>query len=86
MHDRKTAEAEKNALGPIGEKKGGKKVCQLETKKKFVGWKNKMLVVKKNLSVEKKMSVGEFPLPKAEMSGHSLECKTEKWQRRGKTP
>ena len=32
-------------------------------KKKF-GWK-------KNLSVEKKMTVGEFPLPKTDMSGMS---------------
>ena len=28
-----------------------------------------MLVGKKKLSVEKKMSVGEFPLPKTDMSG-----------------
>ena len=47
--------------------------------KQNVGWK-------KNLSVEKKLSVGEFPLPKTEKSGHSLECKTEKRQRQGKTP
>ena len=33
--------------------------------------KNKLLVGKKNLSVEKKMSVGEFPLAKTDMSGMS---------------
>ena len=83
MQDQKTAEAEKNALRPIG---GGKKktVRHLEKKKLSVG-KTKCWL-EKNLSVEKKMSVGEFPLPKAEMSRHSLECKTEKRQRRGKPP
>ena len=35
----------------------------------FVGWKNKNVGWKNNLSVEKKMSVGEFPLPKTDMSG-----------------
>ena len=51
MQDRKTAEAGKNPLGPIGEEKKGekfviwkKKFGQLE--KQNVGWK-------KNLSVEK---------------------------------
>ena len=32
------------------------------------------------------MSVGEFSLPFQEMSGHSLECKTGKRQRRKKNP
>ena len=57
MQDRKTVG--KKALGPIGEKNGKKMViwrkkvfCRL--KKQNVGWK-------KNLSVEKKMWVGEFP-------------------------
>ena len=56
--------------GPrVGEKKRGKirhlkkKVfCRLE--KQNFGWKKKF-------SVEKKMSVGEFPLPKTDMSGMS---------------
>ena len=60
---------EKNALGPTGEKKREKK-CHLE--KKVFGWLEKQNVGwKKNLSVEKKMSVGEFPLPKTDMSGMS---------------
>ena len=68
MQHRKTAEAGKNALGPIGGKKRekkssfGKKIYWLE--KQNVGWR-------KNLSVEKKMSLGEVPLPKTDMSGMS---------------
>ena len=70
MQDRKTAEAGKNALGPIGEK--NEKKCHLDEKKKlFVGWKNKMLVVKKTCRLKNKKSVGEFPLPKTDMSGMS---------------
>ena len=69
MQDRKTAEAgKKRPRAYRGEKKGEKIViwkkkvfCRLE--KRNVGWK-------KNL-VEEKMSVGEFPLPKPDMSGMS---------------
>ena len=66
MQDRKTAEAGKKRPRAFRGKKR-KKVCHLEKKvfcrleKQNVGWK-------KNLSVEKKMSVGEFPLPKRDMS------------------
>ena len=77
--------------------RGGKKHPRAyrgkKKEKKFVIWKKKFWRLekqnvgwKKNLLVEKKMLVGEFPLPKAEMSGHSLECKTQKRHRRGKTP
>ena len=82
MPDRKTAEAGKKH--PRAYKAGGKrkKNCQLE-KKKFVGWKNKMLVGK-NLSVETKKSVGEFPLPKTDMSGMSgIPCRTRPKNGRG---
>ena len=62
MQDRKTAEAGKNALGPIG---GKRKIffCHLEKKvfyrleKQNVGWK-------KNLSFEKKCRLENFPCQK----------------------
>ena len=67
MQDRKTAEAGKHALGPIGGKKRGKNLSLGN----FLGWLDKQNVGwKKNLSVEKK-SVGEFPLPNTDMSGMS---------------
>ena len=50
--------------------KKGKKVCHLE-KKNFCRLENQNVGWKKNLSVEKKRSVGEFPLPKTDMSGMS---------------
>ena len=87
MQDRKTAEAGKTALGPIG---GGKE------EKKFVIWKKKVFCRlekqnvgwKKNLSVEKKMSNGEFPLAKTDMSGMSgIPCNaTPKNGRGGENP
>ena len=40
-------------------------------KKVLVGWKNKMLVGIKTCRLKNKMSVGEFPLPKTDMSGMS---------------
>ena len=81
MQDRKTADAEKKPLGPIG---GGKKFVIWKTK--VVGCGIFLLVGEKKLSVGKKMSVGEFPLLFQEMSGHSLECKTAKRQRRELNP
>ena len=70
MQHRKTAEVEKKRPRAYRGKKKGEK---------FVIWKKKVfrplekqnVVWKKNLSVEKKMSVGEFPLPKTDMSGMS---------------
>ena len=55
MQNRKTAEAGKNALGPLGGEKK-RQIRHLE-KKKIAGWKNKMLVGKKTWRL-KKMSVG----------------------------
>ena len=70
MQDRKTAEAGgKRPRAYRGGKKGKK--SSSGKKKFFVGWKNKMLVGKKTCRLEKKMSVGEFPLPKTDMSGMS---------------
>ena len=87
MQDRKTAEAgKKRPRAYRGVKKGKKShlekrgFCRLE--KQNVGWK-------KNLSVEKKMSVGEFPLPKTDMSGMSgIPCNARPKNGRGgeKTP
>ena len=62
---------------------GAKRICQ---------WKNFFGPLGEKKSVEKKIClsekiilVGEFPLHFQEMSGHSLECKTGKQQRRKKT-
>ena len=73
MQDRKTAEGGKKPLGPMGEKKvRQKKNCRLE--------------IYFFCRLGKKMSVGKFHLPFEGMSGHSLECKTEKGQRQKKNP
>ena len=65
MQDQKTAGGKKT-LGPLGGKKK-KKVCHLE--KKVFCWLVKQNVGWKKIFSWKKMSVGEFPLPKTEMSG-----------------
>ena len=88
MQDRKTAEAGKKRPRAFrGEKKGEKIVIW---KKKVFSWLEKQNVGwKKNLSVEKKMSVGEFPLPKTDMSGMSgIPCnaRTKNGRGRKKTP
>ena len=70
MQDRKTAEAGKNPLGPIGGEKKKKKVCHFE-KKSFSSFGKKHCWLKKKNVGWKKNSVGEFPLPKTEMSGMS---------------
>ena len=78
---------EKNALGPLGEEK--RKKIVIWKKKFFVGCKNKMLVGKKTCRLGKKMSVGEFPLPKTDMSGMSgIPCNARPKNGRGgkKTP
>ena len=82
---RKTAEAENSPLGPRG-KKGvcwNMKILSVR-KKNLVGWKNKMLIGQKTFRLKKKMSVGEFPLPKWQWK-----CPYIPWNARpknGKTP
>ena len=66
MQDRKTAEAGKKRIREKSEKNSS-----FGTKKNFVGWKNKMLIGQKTCRLKKKMSIGEFPLPKTDMSGMS---------------
>ena len=87
MQDRKMAEAGKKHPRAYGGKKREKK-SSFEKKvfgrleKQNVGWK-------KNFSVEKKMSVGEFPFPKTDMSGVSgIPCNARPKNGRGgkKTP
>ena len=86
----KTAEAENSPLGPGGKKgvRWNMKILSVSNFMFFVGWKNKMLVETKNLLVEK-LSVGEFPLPKTDMSGMSgIPCNARPKNGRGgkKTP
>ena len=79
----KTAEAENSPLGPRGKKGVRWNIKILSVGKKIVGWKNKMLVGKKTVG-EKKMSVGEFPLPKTDMSGMSgIPCNARPKNSRG---
>ena len=73
---RKTAEAENSPLGPRGKKRVRSNMKILLVRKKIVGWKNKMLV-------------GQFPVPKMEMSGiFGIPCNARPKNGRGgeKTP
>ena len=45
-----------------------------------------MSIGKKNRQLKKKCRLENIHLPLQKMSGHSLECKTEKRKRRGKPP
>ena len=82
MQDQKTEEAGKKS--PRGKKKGEKLVTG--KKKVFFGWKNKMLVGKKKIWLKKKCRLENFPGKNIHVRNvrNSLECKTEKRQRREK--
>ena len=69
MPDQKTAVAGKKSPRAYRGKK--KKKSSFGMKRFFVGWKNKMLVGEKTCPLKNKVPVGEFPLPKTDMSGMS---------------
>ena len=69
MQDRKTAEAgKKRPRAYRGEKGGGKSSFG---KKSFLSVEKTKCWLEKNCRLKNKMSVGEFPLPKTDMSGMS---------------
>ena len=90
MQDPKTAEAENSPLGPRGKKGVRWNMKILSVRKTFFCWLEKQNVgCEKKLSVEKKISVGEFPLPKIDMSRMSgIPCNARPKNGRGgkKTP
>ena len=78
----------RNALGPIGGGGGKEENPSFGKEKIFVAWKNKMLVGRKTCRLKKNVGGRISPAKNRNVRNvrNSLECNTEKRQRRGKEP